>query len=321
MEKDSQRAALIGPVCRRFQVATNVSVLVPLESIASALGGSCTLAPEATQMIEQLLAELNRSDFFHVISNGNSFQQMAEMVTRDQARTLLTPILAVLEQKSEPTLSFVAGTLQSWFDRGMLTETDAARVRTVALARMTTIPTAIGLRDLVTLIVKLPGRLTPDQAQAALTSLLNADQETAGSAAFTGFGRQIAEAILLLAPQLNSEQRQTAATAMRSDLAWAETDELALSAANTVIALLPREPEARAQAIIDMLKYPAAAGGPATDALLAALREAATARGTNSPADSTFAWIRQSFPHANLDVPPACPSPRHAGLACPATAR
>jgi hypothetical protein len=125
--------------------------------------------------------------------------------------------------------------------------------------------------------------------------------------------------MLTLAPQLTVEQRATVAIAMRSELAWAGTDAAALAAVNALTGLSPREPEPLARAVIEMLKYPAAAG-PATDALLAVFREAAAARGGDVGGAPTLAWVRASFPGTDLDAPPGCPRPRHAGLTCPATA-
>src|SRR5262249_46960344 len=104
-----------------------------------------------------------------------------------------------------------------------------------------------------------------------------------------------------------------------SELAWAETDDLALAAANASIALLPPDPDARAAAIVELLKYPMAASGQASEALVTALRATAKTSGTNGRPDTTLAWLRAAFPHANLDALPACPAPRHAGLACPSS--
>src|SRR5262249_28915933 len=129
--------------------------------------------------------------------------------------------------------------------------------------------------------------------------------------------RQIAEAILTLGPKLTPDQRDTAAAAMRSELAWAETDDLALAAANAAIALLPPDPRVRASSILQKLKHPTGASGPAATALLSALRTVAKGTGTRATTDTTLAWIRSAFPRANLDALPACPAPKHARLACP----
>jgi len=317
-QRDAAVARLLA-VCGRLQPTTDSFVVLPLKSMSSVLGGTCVVPPPPTPVLEQVLATmLMPRDPLKYNMDDQNFQLMSELITGDQARTLLMPALAVLERKENgPTPLFVAA-LRSWFDRGLLTPADAAKVRAVALTRMAALRSTYGLQQLTTLVATLPGRLTPEQGQAVLTTLLKADQSTASIGDFFQSRREIAEAILALAPQLTPEQRQTAAAAMRSEFAWAETDALALAAANAAIALLPREPDARASDIIEMLKYPTAATGPAADALLAALREA-TSPGTNGRADSTFAWIRASFPHTNLAAPPACPPPRHAGLSCPAT--
>jgi hypothetical protein len=317
---DQQRAALTQRVCARVQSAPDSTMLMTITAVASALHGTCALPAEATPSLERLLASANTEDVFKGVGAAQSFALMAQMVTSEQARALVTPALAVLEhQDGGPMLYFVATALRSWFDRGMLTEADAARVRSVALARMNVVKQGTGLREFATLTSTLPGRLTPEQSQAALTSLLKADQESAALSDIFESRRLIAEAILALAPQLTAEQRQSAGAAMRTELAWAETDESAIAAARAAIALAPREADEFAPGIIEMLKYPAAAG-PATDLLLAALHEV-TARGADSQPDLTFASLRASFPRANLDSPPACPPSSHGGLVCPAAGR
>jgi len=314
-------AERLSAVCGRLQPTADAMAVLPLESIAAVLGAACVLPPAPTATLEQLLATmLTRQEGFKSFLNQQNFRLMSKTVTPDQARTLLTPALAVLEREDSAPNPWFVEALRGWFDRGLLTPEDAAKVRSVALTRMAAAKSANGLRELATLIAALPGRLTPEQGQVALASILKADETSANISDFFGSRRQMAEAVLALAPQLTSEQRQTASSAMRSELAWAENDELGLAAAKAAIELAPREPDARAAAIIEMLKYPTAASGGAAKALLAALHDASTAGGSYGRTDSTFAWISASFPRVKLDAPPECPEPRHGGLARPATA-
>jgi hypothetical protein len=320
-DRRASHAAQLAADCGRLPPTTDTSVVLPLKQLASALGTTCAVGAAPLPVLEQLLAsQLTTTEPLKFFMDAQRFQVMAEMVTADQARALLTPVLAILNQRDEALSPPVVLTLLRWFERGLLTSADATTIRAVAVGRMAPVKSLNGLQSLATLAIRVPGQLSSSDGQMVLTALLKPnDAQTADLADVFDVRRRIAESMRELAPHLASAQRQAAANAMRSELAWADTDALALAAANAAIALLPEEREARSAALVEMLKYPAAATGPAAEALMTALRDTAKMPGTAVHGDSTFGWVRTAFPRANLDALPTCPPPKHAGLACPAT--
>jgi hypothetical protein len=113
-----------------------------------------------------------------------------------------------------------------------------------------------------------------------------------------------------LPAQPTSEQMATISGMVRAELAGAGKADAAEQLAQAISGLLRSRPEAEHVAeVIELLKYPTAAGAPSA-ALLAGLRE----RFTDAPADGAnlrelVAWIRTRFPTlaAKLGQPPVRP--------------
>ena len=110
--------------------------MLALASIASELGGTRG-SPAATPVLRRLLVMLDTRDVFSIVAVGEAFRRLSAMVAPDQARALLTPVLSVLEHHEGPeAIHFMTQTLRGWFDRGLLTEADAALVRAAAQSRL-----------------------------------------------------------------------------------------------------------------------------------------------------------------------------------------
>jgi hypothetical protein len=105
----------------------------------------------------------------------------------------------------------------------------------------------------------------------------------------------------------------------RAALAWAPTTAVAVAAAGAAVSLLPRhQVEPAVQTIVELLKYPMAAGD-ATIVLLEGLKAIAPeAPGKEAGLDANLDWIARVYPLIDLEAPPACPAPRWPGLGCPA---
>ena len=163
-------------------------------------------------------------------------------------------------------------------------------------------------------------KLEAAQAAAALGPLLDAMKTTTDPSLL----HAMAQAVEALVPDLIDYDARGLARAARSDLAWASSAEEAAAYAQLAVAGLPRQPVADfVVEIIELLKYPPAAGA-ATGVLLEALREVASdAPGKEKGLDATLDWLQRYYPAVDLDSPPHCPDPPAATarrIACPMTA-
>jgi len=102
-------------------------------------------------------------------------------------------------------------------------------------------------------------------------------------------------------------------------LAWSATSSEAVRWSKKLAALpLAQNPEARVASVVELLKYPQAAGA-ATDEFLELLKKTdPTAPEKDQGLPATLRWLAATYPTINLDARPACPTPPISALKCPA---
>jgi hypothetical protein len=148
--------------------------------------------------------------------------------------------------------------------------------------------------------------LTPEQARAVLAPVFEDLARTTDPRKI----RELAQVPQVLASPLEAEQVREPLARVRAGLAWASTPHEAVAWTQALVALLPREqPEPYVALIVELMKYPTAAG-TATGLLLDALhRTDPKAPGNDAGLAATLAWLRTTHPAIDLDKRPACPKP------------
>jgi uncharacterized protein (DUF2267 family) len=173
----------------------------------------------------------------------------------------------------------------------------------------------------------LAGKLTNLQAQQALDAVLQAMRVTRRFPILPYEAQAEAQALAQAAQALiekltNVQAGHVIATGMlQSALGWSATSDEAADWARAIAVLLVRtgEPE-YVGAIVELLKYPMAAGR-ATDVLLHTVHDAIpTAPGVAAGLPANLRWIARTYPQINLTSAPGCPTPLQKGLVCPAEA-
>ncbi len=124
----------------------------------------------------------------------------------------------------------------------------------------------------------------------------------------------MARALEALAPVLPETARATALSPAKAALAGTGSREEAIAWTRAIIALLPADRDAFTQGVVEVLKYPTAAGAP-TEALLAALASRwpgeGALKGKNLADKAVLDWLEAHLPDGqSLSAPP----PRPAGL-------
>ena len=160
----------------------------------------------------------------------------------------------------------------------------------------------------------LPAKLTDTQAQQALEAVLQAMR----GGTTDGTLPALAQAVQAVAAKLTDAQAQQvlATSHLQSAFGWSATSEESVAWAEVIATLLRRSGEPNyVDAIVELLKYPIAAG-PATNVLLEALRVAA-APGAEAGLPANLRWLADTYPTIDLKSAPACPTPLSSGLACP----
>jgi hypothetical protein len=167
----------------------------------------------------------------------------------------------------------------------------------------------------------LPGKLTDAQAQQALDPVLQAILGMTNVGARLG----LAQTVRTLVGRLTDEQaRQLLGRDwLQRAFGWSQTSNESAAWAEAITALLPRARESDyVRLILELLKYPIAAG-PATNVLLEALRVTnPTAPGAAAGLAASMRWIAESYPGIDFTSGPACPPPPpRPYLACPSRGR
>jgi hypothetical protein len=147
-------------------------------------------------------------------------------------------------------------------------------------------------------------RLSPDQAQAALVRVLDRQWHMRVSEARDELG-QIAA---VLSTRIKSDLRGNSLALARWELSTSGSDGESTAWALAIADLLPQDPEERyTEGLVEILKYPTAAGA-AADALIERIRKRdATAPGAPAGIQANVAWIAKKFPSVDLATPPKPP--------------
>ena len=303
---DAQAQAAFDPILSAIKQTNDPTTLGVLEQALEALATKLTDA-QAQAAIEPALAAITQiSD-----ANNLHLAQMralAAKLTGAQAQAALGPLLAAIMQTTDPSaLQALALTLKSLVTKltdaqaeagidpilaalKQTTDLDAKLAMAQALqalpAKLTDaqaqdaldpILSAISrntdlddLRYQVAALQAVAAKLTDAQAQAAIDPILAAIKQTADPDTLGLF----AQALQALATKLGDAQTPELLPRARLYLATAgdENSEKAWTGSIAALAARERDDKAFLGAIVEVLKYPTAAGNP-TDALMTALRQ------------------------------------------------
>jgi hypothetical protein len=154
---------------------------------------------------------------------------------------------------------------------------------------------------------------TLEQARAALVSILAGLQTTPEDRSRGWLPpalSSLAHAVQALAARAGSEERGALLDLIRATLACMGSADTSRVLAVAVASLMGQTPDRDfATAIVDVLKYPTAAG-EATDVLLDALHTRfSDAPGKEAGYEANLAWIQQTFPAIDVTSPPLRPPP------------
>jgi uncharacterized ParB-like nuclease family protein len=242
-------------------------------------------------------------------------QALAGKLTDVQAQQALDVILETMKGTTNPdALQGLAQAIQAL--PGKLTDVQAQQVLAAVLkAKGTTNPDA--LQGLAQVVQALAAKLTDVQAQQALDVVL---QEMRGRTGRFALEEDLAQAVQVLAGKLTDVQalHVFATGVLQSAFGWSARSDASATWAGAIARLLRRSGQRDVNAIIELLKYPIAAG-PATDVLLRAMHEAIPASpGAEAGLPANLRWIAETYKRIDLSTAPACPEPFYADLACPA---
>ncbi len=131
----------------------------------------------------------------------------------------------------------------------------------------------------------------------------------------------MARALQALAPVLPETARATALSPAKTALAGTGSREEAIAWTRAIVALLPADRDAFTQGIIEVLKYPTAAGAP-TEALLAALAsrwpDEDALKGKGLADKAVLDWLEAHLPEGqSLSAPPSRPAGLESADAAP----
>jgi hypothetical protein len=274
MRNDALVAAFARAVAARFAAPNE-----PLQSAA--------LARAAVPLLERL--DGNANGLLSAVAEvtlGDTAPEEAERVLRQAIRSsdgaprtaAATAVLRIL--------------LNDWNRQGSLEETPNPYLR-AAQAR---------------LLAMLAPDLTESSAATATTELLRMLPRTHDYVA----REAIARAMAALAPRLSDPEREVALTAAKAALAKTGFSEEATAWARTVAELLPVGPAEFTAGIVEILKYPTAAGTP-TEVLLGALADRrsdeAALRGRTRLDSALLDWLEDQLPNGPSLADPPLPPP------------
>jgi energy-coupling factor transporter ATP-binding protein EcfA2 len=338
----AQRA--LDALVQAMQRTTDAAALVNLTKAMQALPAKLT-DTQAQQALHVILHAMQKSPEFAFQHLVQPMQLMAVKLYDAQFAVLLQAIRETIDAKA---LVGLALGVQAIADN--LTEAQAQQALDAFLQKGTTGPgesegLALGVRAVA-------GKLDGAQAQRALDALLQVMQATTEPSvlieavkaiannvtevhapqaleavletrrkttqAYTHQG--LARAVQSLAGKLTDAQAQQviATRHLNSAFAWSATSEESVAWAEAIVTLLRRSGEPNfVSAIVELLKYPMAAG-PATDVLLKGLRMAAsTAPGAEAGLSANLRWLADNYRAIYLRSAPGCPTPIWTDLACP----
>ncbi len=272
------------------------------ELLAQTVGISSS--PRASVALDRLLKAFQASTNPDELSAlAGALEALAPKLTPEQARAALDPLFGTFQASTDPDeLSALAGALGAL--PVQLTPEQARAVFDPLLSAFQVSTDPFKRGQLGGALGVLASGLTPEQARAALDPLLSAFQTSTDP---LERGRP-GGALGVLAPKLTPEQAQRVLKVAQTKLAKAESQNQAQPPAELIGSLLQlRSPDEHITEVVEILKYPTAAGQP-TEILLEGLRK----RFSDAPSGSlleTAAWAEQRFPHLrpNLSSPPVRP--------------
>jgi len=147
-------------------------------------------------------------------------------------------------------------------------------------------------------------RLSPDQSKAALVRVLDRQWHMRVSKERDELG----EIAAVLSTRINPDLWDNSLALARWELSTSGSDGESTAWALAIADLLPQDPEERyMEGLVEILKYPTAAGA-AADALIERVRKQdATAPGAPAGIQANVAWVTNKFPSVEIVTPPERP--------------
>jgi hypothetical protein len=304
----------------------------------SNFGGAAANA--LARLADRLTNDDAASAFATVVTSTRQSYQGSQLQALGNAAKTLAPrlrpddcvrLLEHLQKTIDASLRVHAQALALQLDAvvGGLPEVQVATAFAEMVNKVTTIDAIDRLYAYAPALQTLAARLSAGQAPEALRRVIAGMRAEGGDQRPTGGSMALilerlgvlAGAVQSLAPKLSDGDREKALDETRAALAWAPTTAVSVSAAAAAVSLLPRnQVERSVQTIVELLKYPMAAGD-ATAVLLDGLKAIAPeAPGNEAGLEANLNWIARTFPGIDLEAPPACPASRWPGLSCPTLA-
>jgi hypothetical protein len=243
-------------------------------------------------------------------------QALPGKLTHAQTQQALDAVLRQMQRTAdEDALRRLAQAVQALAGK-LIDSSQAQQALEAVMQAMQRTTDATALQRLAQAVQAVAGKLTEAQAQQALDAVLQAMRGTTDADTHLG----LAQAAQAVAGKLTDAQApQVLATShLQSAFGWSATSEESAAWAEAIVTLLRRSGESNfVSAIVELLKYPIAAG-PATDVLLNGLSLAAsTAPGAEAGLPANLRWLADNYPAIDLRGAPACPTPLWAGPGCP----
>lgn len=219
-------------------------------------------------------------------------QALAPKLTKTQARQAFDPVVRQIEETADSSvLQALAGALGALAPK--LTEEQVQHGLNPILQQVVKTFDVEALRASYQTLQALVPKLSDSQAQQALDPILQKVAHTVDSNALSG----LAKVVQALAPKLTDSQVQQAFHLCSSSLAWAASENEAAEWARSLAALSQRlRGQETTEKLVAAITYPTAAG-PATDALIEAIR----ARNADAPTkeagtNESLKWLVTKYP-------------------------
>jgi hypothetical protein len=299
MLSETQAQPALDPVLRQIGETAEADTST-LQALAQALRALVAKRSgvQASRALDSVLRQIDqRTDPKALRIAAQELQALAPNLTETQAQQAFDPVLRQIgDPVDSSVLQALALALQELAPK--LTEEQAQQVFNPILQQVVKMY-GEALQAAAQALEALVPKVTDSHAQQALDPVLQKVAKTVDSDALSA----LAKAVQALAPKLTDSQARQASRLASSSLAWAASENEAGEWARSLAALSQRlRGQVTIEDLVAAIVYPSAAG-PATEALLEAIR----AQNTDAPkkeagTNASLEWLATKYPWV-LDAP------------------
>jgi hypothetical protein len=307
---ETQAQQALDPVLRQIGETADTSALQALSLALRALLAKRS-GVQASQALDSVLREIGQgTDPKALRIASQELQALAPKLTETQARQAFDPVLRRIGETADSSvLQALAQALQALAPK--LTEEQAQQVLNPILQQVVKTFDVEALRAAAQALQALVPKLTDSQAQQALDPILQKVANTIDSNALSA----LAKGVQALSPKLTDLQARQASRLAASSLAWAASENESGEWARLLAALSQRlRGQETTDELVAAIVYPSSAAGPATEALLEAIR----ARNRDAPTkeagtNAGLKWLTTKYPWV-LDAPVCLQPPQSSAI-------